>query len=107
MTPNTLNTNEVLIANSILTTALLANEVCIQTKGEFILQEEDYIYVVKNFQTELTRKIVPIKTQSELKEEARKYITEILKKLSSEESNDSGANSTESKSSSDNIGKDE
>ena len=79
---------ELMVANSILTTALLSNEVCIQTKGEFILQEEDYIIVVKNFQAQLAKKIVPIRTQDELRDEAKKYIADLLLKLNNGVSNE-------------------
>ena len=97
---NQVPSHEMIVGNAILTTALLANEVCVQTKGEFILQEEDYIYVVKNFQVALSKKIMPVKTQEELKQEAKKYISELLIQLSSngEENGESGTNKSESES---------
>jgi hypothetical protein len=94
---NKSSNQEVMVANAVLTTALLANEICIQTKGEFVLQEEDYIVVVKNFQVALSRKIMPVKTQADLKEEAKKYIADLLKQLSSGVENGESGNTSELK----------
>ena len=76
-----MNQNEIisgLVANAILTTAQLANELCIQTKGEFIIPEADYLHIVKEFQYRIAKRIMPIKTSDDLKDEATKYIKELL-----------------------------
>jgi hypothetical protein len=70
-----------LISNSILMTAHLANEVCIQTNGVSIIPETDYLYIVKEFQVRLAKRIIPVKSQDDVKDEARKFITELLSKL--------------------------
>ena len=91
-----MNQNEVLsglITNAILMTAQLANEVCIQTKGEFLVPETDYLHLVKEFQYRIAKRIMPIQTQDDLKEEARKYILEIIeasRKGEQDANNDSG-----------------
>lgn len=82
-----MNQNEIiqgLIANSILITAQLSNEVSIQTKGEFIIPEQDYLHLVKEFQVRIAKRIMPIKTQSDLKDEAQKYVSELLESLKKE-----------------------
>jgi hypothetical protein len=87
---NNFNENQVngLISNAILTTAMLSNEVCIQTKGESLFPEHDYVSLVGNFQLIMSKKIMPPKNQTELKEEAKKYITDILRKLNEGNDND-------------------
>lgn len=89
---NQFNGNQVgnLINNAILTTAMIANEVCIQSKGEWMLPEQDYAPIIQNFQLVMSKKIMPPKTHNELKEEIKKYVTEIIKQLSEGESNDKG-----------------
>lgn len=82
-----------MVANSIMTTALLANELCIQSKGEFIIPEIDYVAYVKDFQVIISRSLHPVLTNEILKEEAKKYISELLSKhqeSSNAESNAAG-----------------
>lgn len=67
------------ISNSIITTAILANEMCIQSNGLYILPEVDYLYYVKDFQFKISRRLMPIKNQEDLKLEAKAYISEIIK----------------------------
>jgi hypothetical protein len=90
--------NEVLgqlIANGIVTTALLSNELCIQTKGEYLIPESDYLHYVKDFQHTLARKIVPVSSLEGMREEASKYISELITKLKgNEDGTDSGTAST-------------
>lgn len=69
-----------MVASSIMTTALLANELCIQSKGEFIIPEIDYVAYVKDFQVIISRSLHPVLTNEILKEEAKKYISELLSK---------------------------
>jgi hypothetical protein len=83
-----MNQNEIigqLVANSIILTAQLANEVCIQTRGEFIVPESDYIHLVKEFQVRLAKRLMPVKTNADVKEEASKFISELLSKNSQED----------------------
>lgn len=68
-----------LVSNAIVTTAMLANEMNIQTKGEFLIPEEDYLHYVKAFQFKLSKRLVPIQSKEDLKLEAKAYIAEILK----------------------------
>jgi hypothetical protein len=85
-----------LIANAIVTTALLSNELCIQTKGEYLIHESDYLHYVKDFQDTLARKIVPVSSLEGMREEASKYISELLiiKLKGNEDGTDSGTAST-------------
>jgi hypothetical protein len=69
-----------LISNAIITTAYIANEMCVQSNGMFLIPETDYLHYVKDFQATMARKIVPIKTTEDFKEEVKKYIREILSK---------------------------
>jgi hypothetical protein len=78
-----------LIGNAIITTAYLANELCIQTSGQNIIPEEDYLYIVKDFQTVISKRIMPVKSQDDIKEEAKKYIKELLSRLTKESENES------------------
>jgi hypothetical protein len=91
---NNFNGNQVgnLLNNAITTTAILANEVSIQTNGEFLMHEQDYVSLVGNFQLVLSKKIMQPKTADELKDEAKKYITDILKKLNMGNKNDNNDN---------------
>jgi hypothetical protein len=102
------NNNQIgsIVNNAIMTTALLANEVCIQTKGEFLFHEQDYSRLVGNFQIMISKKIMPPKTQQDLRNEITKYITDILKQLNEEKSNDntSGTSVTDTESKSIDIG---
>jgi hypothetical protein len=87
-----------LIGNAILLTAQLANEFCIQTKGEFIIPEADYLHLVKDFQVRVSKRIMPVRTQEDLKSEATKYVTELLEKSKKENThdgiNEQGSNSS-------------
>lgn len=88
-----------LIANAIMLTAQLANEVTIQTKGEFLVPESDYLHLVKEFQVRLAKRIMPVRTQEDIKEEAKKFIAEIIKNSQSEDNSgtsDSGTNTESS-----------
>lgn len=78
-----------LIANSIVMTAHLANEICIQTNGAFIIPETDYLYIVKEFQVKLAKRLMPVKSQEDIKDEAKKFITDLLSKLTKENENES------------------
>lgn len=85
-----MNQNEIiqgLVANSILLTAHIANEVSIQTKGESIVPEQDYLHLVKEFQVRIAKRIMPIRTQEDLKEEAKKFVTELIENSNKEEVN--------------------
>jgi hypothetical protein len=79
-----------IIANAIVTTARLANELSIQTKGEFLIPEEDYIHIVKDFQAVLAKRIMPLKTKTDLEEESRKYISQLLANHKEKEDDRSG-----------------
>jgi len=79
-----------LISNAILTTAMLANEVSIQTNGEFLFQEPDYVKLVSNFQLVLSKMIMQPRSQQDLKDAAKKYITEILNQINKDNENDNG-----------------
>ena len=67
-----------LIESSILLTAMLANEISIQTNGELIFSEEDYPTIVKNFQVSITKQIMPLKTKEDMLALSKKYIKELL-----------------------------
>lgn len=69
-----------LVSNSILTTALLSNELCVQSKGEFIIPENDYVAYVRDFQVIISRSLHTVITNEILKQEAKKYISELLLK---------------------------
>ena len=95
-----MNQNEVisgLVANAIITTAQLANELCIQTKGEFIIPEADYLHLVKDFQYRIAKRIMPLKTSQELKEEATKFIKELLEISKGREDNGNDGSREEDK----------
>lgn len=68
-----------LVGHAIILTAHLANEVCIQTNGQFIVPENDYLEIVKEFQFRLSKRIMPVKSEQDLKEESKKYIAELIK----------------------------
>ena len=80
-----------LIGNAIITTAYLANELCIQTNGQNIIPEEDYLYIVKDFQTIISKRIMPMKGPQDIKEEAQKYIKGLLLRLTKESENESAS----------------
>jgi hypothetical protein len=69
-----------LIGNAIVTTAVLCNEISIQTDGKFILPEEDYLLLVKDFQTVLSKRLMPVKSSLDVKEEARKFVKDLVEK---------------------------
>jgi hypothetical protein len=67
------------VFNAIFTTALLANELCVQTQGQFIIPELDYIHYVQDFNYKMAKKIIPIKTHDDFKDEVKKYVSELIK----------------------------
>jgi hypothetical protein len=76
-----MNQNEILsglIANAVIITAHLANEICVQTQGQYIIPEEDYLHLVKDFQVSLAKRIMPVKSRDDIKEEAKKFITALM-----------------------------
>jgi hypothetical protein len=82
-TRRVMNQNEIitsLIANSIITTASIANEISIQTKGEYIIPESDYLHIVKEFQVRLSKRIMPLVTQDDLRGEVKSYVEGLLSK---------------------------
>lgn len=64
--------------SSVITTTLLINEIIVQTKGEFIIDENLSIKLVEGFRARLIKKIMP-PNKDEISKEAKIYIAEILK----------------------------
>lgn len=91
-----------LIANSIITTAGIANELFIVSNGTMLLAETDYVTLVANFQQAMAKKIMPIKTTLEFKEEIKKFVAELYPSLLQQFNDKESSNATESDQSSGN-----
>ena len=69
------------VANAVATTCLLCNAVQIRTKGEAMMAVDDALPLYTEFQRRMQTRLMPIKSQEELKEEVIKFISEIYEAL--------------------------
>lgn len=69
------------IMDAIYVTAMMANELCVQSKGELLIPEEDYMAHVSLFKTQASSRIIAIQSKDDLKEEMKKYVVGLLSKF--------------------------
>jgi hypothetical protein len=96
------------IMDAIYVTAMMANELCVQSKGELLIPEEDYMVHVSLFKTQANSRIIAIQTKDDLKDEMKKYVVGLLSKFQEAENvgNDGVSKSDVQESIHDNTGKD-
>ncbi len=83
-----------MVGNAVLITGVIANAWFVETKGEYLIPEEDYLDLVNAFQTRLAKRLMPAKTIQDLREEAQKYVAETFAKAKEAQdaiTNDTGA----------------
>jgi hypothetical protein len=69
-----------MVGNAIFMTGVIANAWFIETRGEYLIPEEDYFPLVEQFQHRLVKRLMPAKTLEDIRAEAAKFVAEVYAK---------------------------
>jgi len=81
---------KLMVGSAVMSVTAICNEWIVQTQGKYLLPEEEVLSLLEEFQHRLAKRLMPAKTIDDIREEAAKFVSDILARAKEALNADSG-----------------